>query len=107
MPEKYQGTIWEALWKLIQILVVVIIIPWSSWVTVSIIKFESWKNLGPRFTPADAQNMELKMQKFAMDLIDSRMQEINKKIELMAGDMRELTTIMREHLKTQPGSRNY
>lgn len=62
---------WAGLFKFVQILIPVLgisLVPWAIYVTgnlhsldVRTTKIESWMSLGPRFTPADADALRMKI----------------------------------------------
>ena len=53
--------IFQRIWQLVQTIIIVIVIPWSIWVTNNIYVGKSFIETGPRFTEKDAILLEYKI----------------------------------------------
>lgn len=105
MPDKFKGTIWETLFKLIELSIITVLIPWASWVTVSIIQFESWKNIAPRWTPADADKLELKMQKYTAEYLDAKIDKIGVQLDKISKEFQDMSVLLKSHILSE-GKKN-
>ena len=70
-------------------------IGWGVWVTTNIFEYRAWSDLGPRFTPANAEAMELRLTAGT-----------DRKIEILASvirkDLDEIKTRISELPKESP-----
>ena len=90
----------DGLVKLSQILMPIVLgalIPWGSWITYKTISFDEWRNIGPRFTPKDAESLELRIRTATCEYMDRRMSVFDGKFDGIAKSLTELKEKLMEH----------
>lgn len=78
-------------------IVLAALIPWGSWITYKVISLDEWKNIAPRFTPRDAEALELRVKTAAVDIYENKVSVIDRKMDAMAQNITELKIMLREH----------
>lgn len=99
------GALMATILKLAQLsmpLVLSALIPWGTWITYKTITFEEWKNLGPRFTPRDAETLELRMKDYANSQYERRVLTIESKLDTVQISLGELKAMLNRHMEVKP-----
>lgn len=90
----------DVLIKISQILMPIVLgalIPWGSWITYKTISFDEWRNIGPRFTPKDAESLELRIRNATCEYIDRRMSIFDGKFDGISKSIADLKEKLMEH----------
>lgn len=93
-------TNFDSLVKFSQVLMPIVLgalIPWGSWITYKTISFDEWRNIGPRFTPKDAEALELRIKTATCEYMDRRMAIFDGRFDAIAKSLTELKEKLVEH----------
>ena len=107
---------WSMLFKVSLVatpLAITLIVSWGTWATAKVYahdlaigRLEAWKDIGPRFTPSDAQALELRVKQDIAAVNQRRFDEVIAKVEVLTTAINDLKVALAKYERQRNETRD-